>query len=586
MDINTEFDQLLIKYGFIGNRNFGEVEQWLNKLLGNTDDRIIGLYGAGIEAIPILKVIENYLKNIQIDYCFDKKKKNFDYKSIIKNQDVYLPELITEKGITHLFIASKSYGKEMRKQLEAIGYQGVVIDMYDEFADYIADHFVDYKVVFEDKEAFMKDENQVTLKRLIKDYLVLKDFNSAFYYMDMYVKCAYADENSLFSLKMELNELLNRIKKKVNCREYTDIIINWVDALSFYDIEKIPFLNKIRDESVEFENAYTVIPWTTETTKTIMFGEYPIEGKLYNKNVIATNEAPFLKHLKEKGYQFVYCGIPKMSRFYDKEVICPIGLYDSKWASSIPLQWNAIAQLCKLDKPICVIIHNLRETHEPFVSGRGETCNWYGSTSKDWAKETMRKQSYIADNYISEQLEFYYKYYGKKSVKIYMSDHGRVDNSPLIDSKIHTMLFINGKELKAEKVQQLFSLVDFHKLTKQLLDKDFDWYKLGREYVRIENLDAYSSELVEDVLSGRLPRIEMCQCRGIVTEHDRYFVYYQGEEYYFTAKGNQNNLIQCQEKKERIEQLKRICGTEFVDIYQEEKFKYARVLYSKLRSTI
>lgn len=95
----------------------------------------------------------------------------------------------------------------------------------------------------------------------------------------------------------------------------------------------------------------------------------------------------------------------------------------------------------------------------------------------------------------------------------------------------------------------------------------------------IENYDAYDELPVRDTLSGRLKREEMYQCRGIVTKTDSYYKYVFGKEYYFRKEKPNENQIDKEEYCNRINELKNLCGNEFIDIFKYDKFKYSRLLY-------
>ena len=132
----------------------------------------------------------------------------------------------------------------------------------------------------------------------------------------------------------------------------------------------------------------------------------------------------------------------------------------------------------------------------------------------------------------------------------------------------------------------MFSLVSFPDLIKKLILRQSDWSKLTNEYVIIENLDAYDERVVSTTLSGKLSTEEMYQCRGIVTLSDRYYLYAYGKEYYFTDRWSNENEVCNQKYSERINELKKICGQEFIDIFRYDKFKYSRLLYTKSGITL
>lgn len=74
----------------------------------------------------------------------------------------------------------------------------------------------------------------------------------------------------------------------------------------------------------------------------------------------------------------------------------------------------------------------------------------------------------------------------------------------------------------------------------------------------------------------------MLQCRGIVTERDRYYLYAYGKEYYFSNIESEENEIDNPEYENRIKELKKICGNDFINIYKYKKFEYSRLLYENV----
>lgn len=586
MDIVRKFDEILFRNRIIRKMSYDGAIQIVKELEKNIlAGKKVGIYGVGIEAEGLLHFISHYSDELKIDYCFDKTIRDYQYKNVIKSPNVYPIECITEMDVDQLILGSYEYRQTFIKTLDLIGYHGEVIDLFGHLEAYIDDHFTDYKKIFKTRQAYLEaDEVEKVnfLKKLIKEYLLLKDFINAFYYIDIYVTNRYPDHSQYENLKKEIDILLCDIKKCIEKRKKKDIIINWVDALSYYDIPGFLFLKRQADEGICFENAYTVMPWTTETTKTILSGEYPIEGKLFLRGDLSNDNTRLLNLLDKNGYEFKYCGMPKFAKLFDGEDIAYIHYFESKFCGSMQKQWDALDILCKSERPQCVLIHTLRETHEPFICGEGDTLQWFGSTKADWQQEACRKQAEISGDYIDKQLNFYEDFYGEDAIKIYMSDHGRVGNSPMDEKKIHIMLSINAKNLHAKAIKGMFSLVQFPDLIQMLIFEEEDWDSLTSDHVRIENLDAYSELAVRDTLSGRLDKKEMYQCRGIVTATDRYFLYAYGKEYYFKDRVSIENEINNPQYRDRINQLKQLCGDEFINIYQYKKFVYSRKLYTDI----
>lgn len=584
MDINKKFNSTLLKNGVIEVLSCDKAIEALQSIKAYlTSGHKIGLYGVGIEAEGLLHFILGHIPNFKIDVCFDQLIRNYKYKNIIRDAAVKPIECILNLNVDCVILGSYLNKQLFFEELNNVGYQGRIIDLFDYLEGYIDDHYADYRMAYETRQAYLGADgsNKIELlQKLIKEYLLLKDFENSFYYIEEYISNHYPGYEQYKKLQTDLKLFLQEIKEYIAARNKRDIIINWVDALSYYDIYKFPFLQQKAKGGVCFENAYTVMPWTTETTKTILYGEYPIEGKLFLKEQLSKDTVKLLRILSENGYGFGYCGMPRVAKLFDEWVIAPVACYDNKYSGSMQKQWDALGILCQSETPMCILIHSLRETHEPFICGEGDTFIRFGSTVKDWSQELCIKQADISGKYIDKQIAFYEKYYGENAIEIYMSDHGRVGNSPMNEKKIHTMLIINGRDFQPKSVTSMFSLVKFPELIQSLIMNADDWNNLTDDYVVIQNLDAYDDKVVQDTLSGRLSRDEMYQCRGIVTLTDKYFLYAYGKEYYYNGQENQINEIDNPQYKERIQKLRKLCGDEFIDIFQFDKFKYSRSLYN------
>lgn len=583
LDINKKLEYILIRNNIIKTTSCDNAIKMIHYLEQQvTVGSSIGLYGVGIEAEGMLHFIMKNTISFKIDVCFDQVIRSYKYKNIIRNPIVNPIEDILSMNVDYIILGSYLYREVFLKKLDDLGYQGKIIDLYSFLGGYIEDHFADYRMVYHTKQAYLREsgfEKIGLLQKLIKEYILLRDFKNAFYYIDVYIDNQYEKFDQYIELKTDINKLLGEIKDCISKRNKRDIIVHWIDALSYYDVSSFPFFVQKEKEGTYFSNAYTVMPWTTETTKTILFGEYPIEGKLFLRDYLSYDNAKMLKILKEGGYCFAYCGMPRFAKLFDEEVVAPIGDYDNKFSGSLQKHWEALELLCQSKAPMCILVHTLREIHEPFICGEAETFICFGSTENDWSREECRKQAKVSGEYIQGQLEFYEKFYKENVIQIYMSDHGRVGNSPMNENKIHIMLLIKGKEFKHECVEGMFSLVRFPELIEKIIKKERDWGNLTRDYVLIENLDAYSDRAVKDTLAGRLKKEEMYQCRGIVTLTDRYYQYADGKEYYFISRESKVNESNNDLYRDRIMYLKKLCGNVFIDIYQYDKFKYSRLLY-------
>lgn len=584
MNIDLEFNQILLQYGIIQTTDLNSVKQFVKKLREKiSDDSKIGLYGAGKEALNLLQNIIAFYPELKIDKCFDRSVEKFSFQDVVKDNNVEPIEKIIDDSYDFVLIGSRNYSNIFKENLKQIGFEGQIIDFYDYMESYIDDHFSDHKRVFSAKQKFLLSsdkEKPQTLANLIRQFLLIKDFLNFEKYTDLYIEYRLQGYEKYVELKQSIKDFINKIKNFLNERKKNDVVINWIDALSYYDIDQFDFLSREAKKGTFFENAYTVIPWTSDTMRTILSGEYPIDGETFLIKGFTEDNSPLLQCLYDRGYQFGYCGLGRISTMYRGSCITPFEIYDTKYTSSTTKQWEALKMLCESEKPLCIIVHNLYETHEPFISGDNDTFIEFGGRPEDWADERCRKQAAISGEYIDRQLNFYAELYGNDVTRIYMSDHGRIGNLPMNDEKIHIVLFVSGGESKKTKIKEMFSLIDTNKLILNIIDRhELNDKEYAREYVMIENLDAYSKSRVERALNGVFDKKEVCQCRGVVTMQDSFFRYFSGDEYYFLSKDTTKNEIDNSNFKARIDELRNVCGNKFVDIYHYDKFENSKLLY-------
>lgn len=583
LDISSELDKILVNNGIIQRTNFSDaantVRMFKRQIL---DSDVVGLYGVGADADTLLHFITSVEENFRIDLCFDRKTKDYGFKNNIKNRKVLYSESIREIKVDYMIVGSYQFREELKNILKEYGYKGVIIDFFEPMEDWLKEHTSDYHTIYTIRKNYEKSngkEKQSALRRLIKEYLLIKDFSSAFKYMDEYIEKEY-DETVIYqNLKHELEQLLDKIQCHVNSRKGTDIIIHWIDALPYMHLHEFPFLQDKAEKAVNFEHMYTVNPWTTETMKTLMYGKYSIKDKLFLKDSFDTEDAIFLKILKSKGYVFSYLGMNKYAKLYDDKCIVLPELNFNKDNSSISRQWDALCLLCKVEQPLCLLIHTLSETHEPYICGEIDPYHKFKCTETDWGKKECQIQARISGNYIDRQFAFYDKLLGRQNIKIYMSDHGRITNSVMRESRVHTIFIIDRPKALHKVIKGLTSLIDFYKIIEFCLDEENNFEQIERPYVLVEALDYYNLSWIQTTLANpEYDKLEGMQRRGVITMQDRYCRFASGIEAYY-KEDDRNNQINNRKYEKRIEELRRLCDGEFVDIDQYEKFKYSKMLY-------
>ena len=80
--------------------------------------------------------------------------------------------------------------------------------------------------------------------------------------------------------------------------------------------------------------------------------------------------------------------------------------------------------------------------------------------------------------WLSEQYAYYLPPLSKKMLKFYLTDHGK----SLYRNRFHTYLVVEGEAIQPRRIGSLCSVVDFHRLLRQLLEKN----EIDEETLRAE----------------------------------------------------------------------------------------------------
>lgn len=421
-------------------------------------------------------------------------------------------------------------------------------------------------------------------------YLIeIKDFYNAEKYLDLYLKGYIREYNNLKSFIKEVVELFNDIRIFIERKKNKDIVINWVDNVCANDCYEMSETKELLANSLVFDNVYTVMPWTHNVFDLILTGKYPIESKFWErKNESYTVEnSVLIKMLEDKGYHFIYYSNPGLyshtlpekscSRYlpgFDKLVMGERAMSEC----STRHHWNALCDRITHKEPLCCLIHNLSETHDPYV---------YVGRNTEIKRFCEKREIHMEGiKSIIEQLKWYGRYEKSgQAYQIYMSDHGDFwETKHCYDrNRVNVVLFVKAKNIKPGRVEKLISLADFYKLVEKLISSvDFSVDGLERKYVQIENYDVAFEDTIMNFMNvwreHLMFNMNMLQVRAIITEDGyTYARYPNGREVcYFNGK-----LLDI-EKLEIAEELRKNCGESFIDILENPEFKFSKKLYEYL----
>ena len=427
------------------------------------------------------------------------------------------------------------------------------------------------------------DDNIIVVDVNGVGYEVCCSFNA----IDEYINLGWDTDEKYSSLKSDIIELINRIEVILNSRLHKDVIMNWIDNVNAEEFYSTEFAKKRFEDSYVFMNAYTVTPWTHFTQNTIFTGKFPIEGRTYVTGKFDNTNSKFLESISKHNYKFFYIANPGMyQKQFDKEMLIsyPKG-FDKLVAGdrsvsecSTRLQWNLLNLRLNVNTPIFVLVHNLAETHPPYMFVNIDRINGERRTYRE-----------LGMHYISEQLDWNRRFYNDNVTEIYMADHGDGVEylRPYEKGRTNIPIIIKKTNLPPKREEALFSHVDFCNLIDALLnDEKID--SLFKKHISYETVDFYNKRFIcEHIINWTHEnwRLDMAhfQCRGVRTLEDMYIKYAIGKELYFRLPDENTNLIDDEKWSSRIEELKKLCGDNFVDITKESLFENSHLLYDYLK---
>jgi hypothetical protein len=314
----------------------------------------------------------------------------------------------------------------------------------------------------------------------------------------------------------EVSALIEDIKKEVKNRTHQDIVGIWLDAVSYKDIKEIPYLERVRksDNTVSFNNAYTMTPYTNPTFALIMTGKKRVDDQSYLIKRIDGSNSEVIALLEKENYICRFIGsywkqIADQYRSDTKHYI---------YAPCSEMLWDMVYNLYEKKYPCFILTHILPELHWPYISMNQRKPS-------DCLEERRRL---CGRQEVERQLRFYMDFIGEDTTKLYFSDHG--DNW-LSKEVFHTVLEIQGKNLEKEEINEIISYENFWKIFNQLiLDKKIDKEFLVANYAEIQEVPMYDKRMIGRKIKGlnQLYSNEVWGYRGVI-DHDFIYLCYKGE---------------------------------------------------------
>lgn len=579
MDIKKSIEEIEEKYGLAitGEPYESMIKKKIAEILNQIpNDKIVAIRGAGEHTKELIS-IEGC--NIQFKCIFDYSKQEKEIVEIAgKEWEVYPCNSINEIDIDIIVISSYAHRKKIHEELEKYKKNFIIIDLYDELqkfglevnAPFYRNAEDTYENIIYYRKKYLLENSAVNLKNLIVAYLQIFDFINFGKFAKKYIDSKYPCYQDVQMAMDEIKNLLYSVKRTLKSRTQRDIIIIWNDQLDYNWLQYAPYLQKTANESMFFENAYTSAPFTIPVFLEMFQGLKPIDNEIYHKPFPAASStnSKLIKELESSGYSFVYIGDEADARLFEEKYVISNYAYSSSCIRCV----NLLQKLLDSEKPVCVILHELVETHNPYLSGGLDNSKYYewpafGGESEEAAME-QRKKSVL---YWDKQLEFYINFMPDRCIKIFMSDHGaRYNFQPIYkEATTHIIFFITGMDTPKGRYKKLFSIYNFYKVIKCILYNEYRENEIFSDYILIQETSVFNNTAICYYTENNAKENSYA-FRAVRTEKELYVKLSSGKKYYYILPNEEINCI-GKTDKERLVWLDRLAGNKFENLGKHEK---------------
>lgn len=410
-------------------------------------------------------------------------------------------------------------------------------------------------VNIEDKKRFLRDA--LFLALYIKDFITAKALIDSYELID--------GDKIYQSLWKDIEAVLLEMQSMIKKRKHRDIIMYWIDAVSYEASVGMPYVRKEIENGICYTNAFTVTENTKPTFKSIFCQKRQVDDRAYRLLTVKKEDATVVNKIVSEGYDFKVFSGYMTSAWLDEAFLSQ--RYFERNSTCSEVLWNTFENLLLSDRKQFSLSHFLLETHFPYFSADMEIETFENDSER---VKTGR-------SYVDKQLAFYNSLIGNKSTKIYMSDHGLGD----FCTKYHVLFNICSECVSPQIMNELISSLDFGTLIlKVIRGEAIEDGMLSHEYVQIQDIPAYAKERIRKTLeNGWLPEIGYLGHIGVVTKKYIYLKFEDGREWLQDREKVMKEpsfFVEykdvCDEKI--LSELREFTGDYPKEIQKEEKFKW------------
>lgn len=316
-DISSKYNQLLKKLEITDAGNDRKVNQVIRNSLHEfcSQCKNPAIWCMGKHTRMLMGEFMNELKKVH--FIVDKKQKNAENVGfhIIGSED------LEKNDIDGVIISSYVYKDEIKKELK--GMPGIkYLDLYEKLEDegiilrssyFSSSHpHSRYKVINQLQRSLRTtdDKKQIDtlIRKIIAEYVIIKDFRSAVKYAEKLVDESHKQEDkTLLNEIQEIYDLQIKMMKTINDN---NVLMLCIDGLRRKDLigRKLPdVMNWMHDNTLFYTNAYSSSTSTYESLIPVYSENNNLKTKYYDASQIPEQNCSFVAEaLKQKRNIFFY----------------------------------------------------------------------------------------------------------------------------------------------------------------------------------------------------------------------------------------------------------------------------------------
>lgn len=356
---------------------------------------------------------------------------------------------------------------------------------------------------------YLDNEQRVNLLRdLVAWYLVYRDFEHAFSYLDEMIGLT-PNHNSIREFKKKIQDMLAEMKQIIQSSKLERKFMFMIDGMRYEDMVSDDFtvISQLRDKSAVYTNLFASSTYTKACIISMFQEEYILDTSFLEINEFDLDRSRFINYLWDEGYTFVHNFtveylVTRSRNEQLKYFVYPEDEYSSyqeHYLATPYYIWKLLLYLCdeRSDKEFYFI--HLHEAHAPYMSTHmnDEINPAFFFMEYDHPKvkknpEKIKDQYADSVAYINRQLSTLLDFLGNHTM-IFCSDHGgnieagRTPGHTLTydEDVIQVPLIICSDQTAPEKNNDLLSM---HELNDILLShlRENKVYHAEHDHVEIQ----------------------------------------------------------------------------------------------------